>query len=343
MPRKPKENQSALVAWASCLAPENVSSRALESALAQVIERLRLPEGLIEKMTGVVSRRVYPSGWPIAQAAAQACEIIFSQGFERSLIDSLFSASVGRDFLEPSTASVIQANLGLGAHCKSLDVSSACLGFIDSLELASLKIAAKKSEYSLVAAGENSRLLLENTLSNLSEPQITVKDFFKNFASLTLGSGAAAMLVGPASRHPKAPRIVGSVSQSDPQSNHLCQGDFSGMQTEAPALLEAGVKLALLAFRKGATLFGWGPDYFDLIICHQVSRVNTERLCQALGLDWKKIVKIYPNFGNMGAAAVPFAFDLASQRSLFGAGHKICLMGIGSGLCCSMMEIEIPS
>jgi 3-oxoacyl-[acyl-carrier-protein] synthase-3 len=194
----------------------------------------------------------------------------------------------------------------------------------------------------LVVAGENSRPLLENTLSSLLAPGLDIKEFFKNFATLTLGSGGAAMILGDCSDNPRAPRLKNMVSLSDPGSNHLCRGSLSGMQTDAVGLLKAGVELAYKTFQEGRKSFGWSPGYFDLIICHQVSQVNTERFCQSLGLSWDRIYKTYPEYGNMGPVAVPFAFDMAMEEGLIGSGARVALVGIGSGLACAMMEIEIP-
>ena len=43
----------------------------------------------------------------------------------------------------------------------------------------------------------------------------------------------------------------------------------------------------------------------------------------------------------MGPVAVPFAFDLAMARGLTKPGDQVGLMGIGSGLCCSMMSVAV--
>jgi 3-oxoacyl-[acyl-carrier-protein] synthase-3 len=342
MRREPRFSRAAIVAWARDEGLDNLTSQVLEEALRPVIERLRLPKGLLASMTGISRRQLYPSDWPPSRASVRAAERLFNKGLDRSLIDTVYSTSVGRDFLEPSMASSIQASLGLGQDVKGLDLGSACLGFIDGLELAALKIEAGLSDYALIVAGENSRPLLENTITRLLAPEVTVKDFFDNFASLTLGSGGAAMVLGPAHRHPASPRPVSAVSRSDPSANHLCRGDFTSMTTDSTGLLEAGVSLAKSTFDKGASFFGWTPEAFDLIICHQVSEVNTRRFRQALGLGEAKLVETYPDFGNMGPVAVPFTFDLAWGKGLIRPGGRLGLMGIGSGLCCSMMEVVVP-
>jgi 3-oxoacyl-[acyl-carrier-protein] synthase-3 len=342
MRHEPKFKNVAVVAWARDEGLDTLSSPLLEDALRPVIDRLRLPKGLLSSMTGINRRKLYPSDWAPSRASIRAAERLFHKGLEPNLIDTLFSTSVGRDFLEPSMASTIQASLGLGSEVKSLDLGSACLGFVDGLELAAMKIEAGLSEYVLIVAGENSRPLLESTITRLFEPEITVKDFFDNFASLTLGSGGAAMVVGPADRHPAAPRLISSVSRSDPTSNHLCRGDFTYMTTDSTGLLEAGVLLAKKTFDKGSSLFGWRPNSFDLIVCHQVSEVNTRRFGQALELSPDSIIETYPDYGNMGPVAIPFTFDLAWERGLIRKGKRLGLMGIGSGLCCSMMEVVVP-
>ncbi|MDR0622377.1 MAG: 3-oxoacyl-ACP synthase III [Deltaproteobacteria bacterium] len=342
MRREPRFTKAAIVAWARDEGMDNLTSCALEEALSPVADRLRLPKGILASMTGINRRQLYPSDWAPSRASIRAAEKLFGKGLDRTLIDTVFSTSVGRDFLEPSMASAIQAALGLGPEVKSLDLGSACLGFVDGLELAALKIEADLSEYVLVVAGENSRPLLENTITRLMEPEVTVKDFFDNFASLTLGSGGAAMVVGPAARHPSAPRLISSVSRTDPSGNNLCRGDFTSMTTDSTGLLEAGVALAKDTFDKGSNLFGWTPGSFDLIVCHQVSEANTKRFGQALGLDPAAIIETYPDFGNMGPVAIPFTFDLAWEKGLIHKGQRLGLMGIGSGLCCSMMEVNIP-
>jgi 3-oxoacyl-[acyl-carrier-protein] synthase-3 len=114
------------------------------------------------------------------------------------------------------------------------------------------------------------------------------------------------------------------------------------MTTDSTGLLEAGVALAGRAFDKGMKLFYWTPRAFDLIICHQVSEVNTKRFGEALGLNPDSILETYPDFGNMGPVAVPFTFDLAWEKGLIKRGERLGLMGIGSGLCCSMMEVMVP-
>jgi 3-oxoacyl-[acyl-carrier-protein] synthase-3 len=333
-------DQVAVVALARDEAPAVAASAEIEDSLAEVYGRLKLPRGLLASLTGILERRLYPLAHPPSLAAARAAETIFARhNFDRERVDLLYSTSVGRDHLEPSTASIIQHRLGLGGHVKSLDIGSACLGFIDGLELGALAIERGRARHALITAGENSRPILENTLRTLRETAVDRAAFFRNFATLTLGSGGAAMILGRRADYPGAPYLVRSVSRSNARANDLCRGDAGGMETDSTALLTAGVALAKETFELGAAAFGWSQGSFSRLICHQVSAANTHKLCQALGLDENILVKTFPRFGNMGPVAIPFTLDLAREQNLLPPGGRLCLMGIGSGLCCAMMEI----
>ena len=337
----PRYENVVIVGLARDEAPEVMSSAEIEAGLAAPMERLKLPRGLLATLTGIIRRRLYPADYRPSQAAAAAAEKLFaSTGLDRHQVDLLYSTSVCRDHIEPSTASIVQNRLGLGGRVKSLDIGSACLGFIDGMELAAMSIEAGLTGLALIVAGENSRPILETTRNTLLAPNSDRDLFFRNFATLTLGSGGAAMILGRREDFPERPKLIASVSRSDACSNHLCRGDATGMETDSTALMNAGVALAKETFSQGRDEFGWAPDYFNRLICHQVSAANTKKMCQSLGLEESNLVKTFPDYGNMGPAAVPFTLDLAREKGLLSPGDRLALMGIGSGLCCSMMEVQ---
>ncbi|UQZ87872.1 3-oxoacyl-ACP synthase III [Deltaproteobacteria bacterium Smac51] len=336
----PRYQKVAIVGLARDEAPIITTSADIEKHLTPSMTRLKLPKGLLASLTGIIQRRLYPVSFQPSQSAAQAAESLLAKtGFDRQKIDLLYSTSVCRDHIEPSTASIVQSRLRLGGHVKSLDIGSACLGFIDGMELAAMSIESGLSRHALIVAGENSAPILETTITKLLAPEADRNTYFRNFATLTLGSGGAAMILGRADDYPSAPRLLSSASRSDAASNHLCRGDMSGMETDSTALMNAGVALAKETFADGRREFGWTPQSFERLICHQVSAANTRKFCETLGLNEEALVKTFPDYGNMGPVAVPFTLDVALERGLVRPGSRLALMGIGSGLCCSMMEI----
>ena len=85
---------------------------------------------------------------------------------------------------------------------------------------------------------------------------------------------------------------------------------------------------------------GWSPSELDELVLHQVSKVHTEQLCAMLGLDVEKALKIYPTHGNVGPASVPIVLSKAVEAGRVQKGSRVGLLGIGSGLNCSMCEVN---
>ncbi len=153
------------------------------------------------------------------------------------------------------------------------------------------------------------------------------------FAALTLGSGAAAMVLGRADRHPEGHRVVAAVSRAGTEHHELCVGDNETMFTDLKGLLEAGLDLSAGLLAEAAKDFGWDQG-MDRYFVHQVSQVHTDALCERLGIDPERVPRTFPEFGNIGPASVPFT--LAGHSSDLASGDRVLLMGIGSGLnaCC---------
>ena len=68
----PRFSNAALLAWARDEAPDRLPSADLEAALGPVIERLRLPKGLLADLTGVGRRALYPADTPASEGAVRA-------------------------------------------------------------------------------------------------------------------------------------------------------------------------------------------------------------------------------------------------------------------------------
>ena len=65
--------------------------------------------------------------------------------------------------------------------------------------------------------------------------------------------------------------------------------------------------------------------------------MHTSKLCELLSIDTARVPLTYPDFGNIGPAAVPYTLSVVSESLT--AGDRVLLMGIGSGLNCSVAEL----
>jgi 3-oxoacyl-[acyl-carrier-protein] synthase-3 len=321
-------------------APVRVTSRELEERMGETLRRLKLPMGMLESLTGIVARRVWEEGQqPSDAATAAARKTLERADIDPSRVGALISTSVCRDFIEPSVASLVHARLGLSPSCVNFDLANACLGFLNGMEMVGNMIERGQIDYGLVVDGESSRFVVDSTIRRLNGPLTNHDDYRRNFATLTLGSGAAAMLLCRAELAPDAHRFVGGVTLAATEHNDLCRGQVDGMETNTKGLLDAGVALAGRTFALGKAELGWTSEKLDELVLHQVSKTHTEKLAGALELDLDKVLRTYPEFGNVGPAAVPIALSKASESGRLDRGKRVSLMGIGSGLNCYMAEV----
>src|SRR6476620_7113142 len=111
------------------LPDEVVTTAELEQRLEPLYQRLMLPEGRLELMTGIRDRRFFPPGTrPSTVSIESARQAIEASGIDRRHFGALIHGSVCRDFLEPATACRVHHGLDLPNEAMIYDVSNACLG-----------------------------------------------------------------------------------------------------------------------------------------------------------------------------------------------------------------------
>lgn len=320
--------------------PIRITSRELSDRLLPTLQRLGIRSDLLEDLSGIVARRFWKIGTKPSDAATLAAEKVLELcQLERERIGVIINTSVCRDYLEPSTACIVHGNLGLSEDCLNFDVGNACLAFLNGMDIAARMIERDEIDYALIVDGESSGPITEATIERLLGPDIKEEQFRSEFASLTLGSGAAAMIMARRELVPHGHLYLGSVSRSATEFNKLCHGQMDQMVTETKVLLSEGLKLAAKTFRAACIALGWVVSELDQFVIHQVSKVHTESLVKMLGLDPLKVQTIYAELGNVGPASVPMALARAIELGRIHTGDRVALLGIGSGLNCSMAEI----
>ena len=328
-------NDVAVVSIESCDAPKVVTSAEIDETLAPFYARVGSESGLLQKLAGIEERRQWPRDISFIEASALAGEkAIAAAGIAPERIGMVTNTSVCRDRLEPSSAVSVHDRLGLSPHCINFDLSNACLGFVNAMHMAGTLIEAGQIEYALIVDGEGTREIYQNTIDRLLDERSTIADLFSNFASLTLGSGSAAMVLGRHSTNPGSHRLGKGEFRAATEHHDLCVGSLQSMRTDTKALLTAGTKLGRVCWDQ-ADGDNWGD--MDRYIIHQVSRVHTAAMVETLGIDPSRVPLTFPTFGNIGPAAVPFT--LAKETASLNSGDRVLCVGIGSGLNAAFLEI----
>lgn len=333
------------------LPPHRVSSAEIERRLAPVYDRLRLPEGRLELMSGIRERRFWDPGTrPSAVATAAGAQALEATALDRGRVGCLIFAAVCRDFIEPATANLVHDALGLRPQATIFDLSNACLGVLNGMDLVAGMIESGAIEAGLVVSGECGEALVDATIDDLLRDEtLTRKSIKDSVASLTIGSAAAAVLLVHDSLATTGLRLRGGATRCATAHHELCRGTgetgFAAgarplMKTRSEELLAAGCALAGETWADLLDTLGWSTADVDRVYCHQVGSAHRRAMLDTIGVDLERDSPTFPELGNTGSAALPVALGLGIERGELTPGTRAALLGIGSGINCLMLGIE---
>ena len=240
----------AIAGLAHIDAPRRLSSDEINLRLKPTLDRLGIKTDVLQDIAGIHARRLWDEGMQASDAATLAgVKALADAGIDPNKVGLLINTSVSRDYLEPSTASIVSGNLRLPDTCQNFDVANACLAFLNGMDIASRMIA------------DGRMLMIE------------------------------------------------------------------------------GVKLGHKTFAAAKIALGWAVEELDQFVIHQVSKAHTKAFLKAFRIDPAKVMTIFGEHGNIGPASVPIVLSKLREMGTLKKGNRIALLGIGSGLNCSMAEV----
>ena len=336
------------------LPDEEVSSAELEFRLASLYERLRLPEGRLELMSGIASRRFWSPGLLPGDVSVVAGDMALTAArCDRSLVGALVHGSVCRDYLEPATAAGVHGRLGLPGNCLAYDVSNACLGMLNGMLQVADQIELGRIQAGLVLGTEDCRGLIETTIAHLnSDLSLTRADMKRAMASLTIGSASAAILLTHDSVSKTGCRLLGGDVRAFTEHASLCRSgrdEVAGggmqplMMTDAEELLHQGIGAATDCFPAFLTQVGWDAASIQKTICHQVGKAHRKALLEGLQLAVENDFTTFQHLGNTGSTALPVTWAMAAEQRQLTKNDRVALLGIGSGINVIMLGIDYRS
>ena len=334
------------------LPPNIITSLSLEGRLAPVYDRLNLAFGRLEMMTGIHERRFWNNGMPPSQTSTIAAEkAIANSEIDKGDIECLLHTSLSRDFLEPATAFLVHDSLGLPPTATLFDISNACLGFINGMVTLANMIELGQVKAGIVVASESSRHITDITIDEiLQDPDMTRAKLKRSFASLTLGSGAVAVVLTHSSLSKCGHKIIGGTIRSASQHNDLCciendtyffePNTHPSMRTDSAGILKNGLALAGETWKALEKELRWCNSDVDKVFCHQVTAVHQELLFDTLSLDESKGFSSVEYLGNVGPVSLPITLAIALDEGHLDPGDNVGMLGIGSGLSSVMLGVK---
>ncbi len=303
---------------------------------AMLARQVDTSDDWITSRTGISERRLTsgePTWYMAVQAAQRALE---AAGLTGSSIDAILVTTCTPDYYFPSTACIVQAELGASrAFC--LDLNAACTGFIHGLDLAARYLQDPHIRTILLVASE--------TVSKIT-------DYTDRATCVLFGDGASAVLcTRQGGEGALLATVLGAegdkaralVSRALPVKHPFLdpaaiwpdrygQGQGPGLGMDGPDVFKFAVRVLVDAVRQATDKAGVALADLSFVIPHQANQRIVEAAAKRLGLSTQRLVSNLSRYGNTSSASIPLCLDELIQAGQLVRGQLIALCGFGAGL-----------
>ena len=281
--------------------------------------------------TGIRSRHLAPAGTTASQLGCEAARRALEMaGVEATALDLIIVATSTPDFIFPSTACLIQAQLG-NKGATAFDVQAVCAGFAYALGIAEKFIRSGSHKRALVIGAEVfSRIL----------------DWQDRGTCVLFGDGAGAVVLEAA----ETPGILATAMHADGSyagilnvPGQISRGQVTGdpfLRMDGQAVFKFAVRVLSEVAKECCDLAGISTDSIDWLVPHQANVRIIESTGKKLGLRKEQIVVTVDVHGNTSAASVPLALEAAVRDGRIRRGQKVLLEGVGGGFTWGAVLLE---
>ncbi|MDO5339808.1 MAG: beta-ketoacyl-ACP synthase III [Eubacteriales bacterium] len=223
----------------------------------------------------------------------------------------------------PSTAAIVQKELGLSENVLAFDLSSACTGFLHALNVGHALLNSTDYKYILLIG---------------SEQMSKIIDYTDRSTCVLFGDGAGAVLI--------------KADDNMYEQINYTRGNEDVLVCKGLGAQDAYVQMnGNAVFRFAVDVLKQGIDEIlkksdmtiadiDYIVCHQANeRIINHVKKKYPGHEDKFYVNI-AEYGNTSAASIPIALDELAEKGCLNKGRKLILAGFGAGLSWSCALIE---
>ena len=292
----------------------------------------------IYSRTGIRERRIAAADEFTSTLATRAAERALAMaGIAAADLDLIIVATVTPDYPFPSTAALVQHNIGAG-RAAAFDLSAACSGFVFGLTTADKYIRSGAARHVLVIGAEilsrivdwtdrNSCVLFGDgagaaVLSATEEDTGIIDCFIKSDGSYW----ELLYQPAPGNRNPVSQQVVDDrISYIRMQGNEVFKLAVRAMEDAAGQVLSPS----------GLTL-----DDIDLFISHQANKRIIDAIGKRLDLPDDKVYVNIDRVGNTSSASIPIALDEANRSGLLQPGSLLVLDAFGGGLAWGAVSIR---
>ncbi|WP_209304316.1 beta-ketoacyl-ACP synthase III [Pusillimonas caeni] len=309
-----------IIGSGSCLPPRAVSNDELAAELAA--RNVETSDEWIVERTGIRQRHIADPGTTSSKLATEAARMALEDaGLAPQDVDLIIVATSTPDYIFPSTACLVQANLGIQG-CPAFDVQAVCSGFVYALTTANAFIRSGQARNALVIG---------------AEVFSTILDWNDRRTCVLFGDGAGAVVL-KASEHPG---IIGTRLNADGShmgilyaAGNVASGEVVGdpfLRMDGQAVFKLAVNSLVQSAHEVCEQAGVSLDEIDWMVPHQANVRILNFLSRKLGIAPEKVIITLDKHANTSAASVPLALDAARRDGRIKEGDLVLMQGVGGG------------
>ena len=244
-------------------------------------------------------------------------------------IDLLIIATITPDLVFPSTACIVQRELGL-TNAVAFDIQAACSGFIYGLSIANSMMKSGIYKRAIVVGAE--------TLSRIT-------DWTDRTTCVLFGDGAGCAILEATTE--KTGILASSIKSNGQYVSSLCSTGGTSSTKSSGNIYMNGKEVFRLAVEKMPEiskevldLAGYTINDIDIFIPHQANTRIIDSAVKSLGLDEVKVIKTIEKHGNISSACIPLALNIAISEGKIKKGDKLLLTAMGAGFTWGSILLE---
>jgi len=283
----------------------------------EIAARIGKDDEWIYTRTGIRERRHAAAEERLTDVAAAASRRALARaGTEAGELDLVVVGTLTADERMPNAAAALAHELS--AHgAGTIEVNAACTGFLTVLSVGAAQVEAGRAERVLVVGAD-----FVSRITDLDSKQ----------TGMLFADGAGAVVLAPT---PAGAGRVGPVllrhDASAPDSLYLAREAGATIEMDGHETFKHAVNRMAEVAKEVVAAAGLTLADVDVFAFHQANGRIVSAVGERLGLDPARVVDCIERIGNMSAASVPYALEVAHADGRLRNGTRVLLAAFGGG------------
>ena len=308
-----------ITGWGKCVPPAVLSNEDLATFMDTSDE-------WITSRTGIKERRICHCNFS-DMAIVAAKRALAAADLDPMEIDLILLGSLTNDSLCPNTASLVQDALG-ARNAASIDINSACTGFLYGLHIGTNMIRTGAHKKVLVIGGE-----FISHYMNWSRRDVAVL-FGDACGAVVIEAtdkpvGLISAKIGCEADAKYAIQITNLGSAYSRLSDEFL---YINWNFEGQEVFKRAVKSMAQACEDVLAESGLEIGDVNLVVPHQANKRILDALAKRVGLDEDKVFVNVHKYGNTSAGTIPVALTEALEENRIKPGDHVLSASFGAGL-----------